>query len=216
MKDRASLDAACRGTAAVITTASTTFSRQAGDSIRTVDREGQQQLVDAAKAARVSRFVYVSYSHNIDVDCPLTTAKRTVEAHLQRTGMTYTILAPSVFMEVWLSAALGFDAANAPGRRQFGRPDAPSLRLQGGQPLAQAGLQSGIRAVQYYPEIRAFFKAKARRKPIRIARTLVALELARMVYQVLAKQEAFNWQFKNRPLSRGKHAQWPRRASPPA
>ncbi len=80
VKDRASLDAACRGATAVITTASTTFSRQAGDSIRTVDQDGQQQLVDAAKAARVSRFVYVSYSHNIDVDCPLTTAKRTVEA----------------------------------------------------------------------------------------------------------------------------------------
>ena len=74
----------------------------------------------------------------------------------------------------------------------------------------------GIRAVQYYPEIRAFFKAKARKKPIRIARTLVALELARIVYHVLWKQEAFNGEFKQRPLGRQKHAQWPRRASPPA
>jgi len=70
--------------------------------------------------------------------------------------------------------------------------------------------------VQYYPEIRAVFKAKARRKPIRIARTLVALELARIVYHVLTKQEAFNGQFKDRPLSPRKRAQWPRRASPPA
>ena len=84
----------------------------------------------------------------------------------------------------------------------------------GNRYLKLAFSHAGIRAVQYYPEIRAFFKAKARRKPIRIARTLVALELARIVYQVLAKQEAFNGQFKNRPLSRGKHAQWPRRASP--
>src|SRR3989475_12162499 len=113
LKERASLDAACRGAATVITTASTTSSRQAVDSIQTVDQEGQLQLVDAAKAAGVSRFVYVSYSHNIDVDCPLTTAKRAVEAHLQRSGMTYTILAPSVFMEVWLSPALGFDPTNA-------------------------------------------------------------------------------------------------------
>jgi hypothetical protein len=66
------------------------------------------------------------------------------------------------------------------------------------------------------PEIRAFVKAKARRKPIRIARTLVALELARIAYPVLTKQEAFNGQFKDRPLSRQKRAQWPRRASPPA
>src|SRR5436309_6720711 len=57
LKDRVSLDAACRGVATVITTASTTFSRQAGDSIQTVDLEGQLRLVDAASAAGVSRLV---------------------------------------------------------------------------------------------------------------------------------------------------------------
>ncbi|MGH8566557.1 MAG: IS110 family transposase [Gammaproteobacteria bacterium] len=86
----------------------------------------------------------------------------------------------------------------------------------GNRYLKLAFSHAGIRAVQYYPEIRAFFKAKARKKPIRIARTLVALELARIVYHVLTKQEDFNGQFKQRPLSRQKHAQWPRRASPPA
>lgn len=116
LKDRASLDAACRGIDTVITTASTTLSRQEGDSIQTVDQEGQMRLVDAAKAAGVARFVYVSYSHGIDVDCPLATAKRAVENHVTQSGMTYTILAPSVFMEVWLSPALGFDAANAQAR----------------------------------------------------------------------------------------------------
>src|SRR3989441_10152169 len=60
LKDRASLDAACRGVATVITTASTTFSRQAGDSIQTVDLEGQVRLVDAAKAAGGFRLGYVS------------------------------------------------------------------------------------------------------------------------------------------------------------
>ena len=116
LKDRASLDAACRGIDTVITTASTTLSRQEGDSIQTVDQEGQMRLVDAAKAAGVARFVYVSYSHGIDVDCPLATAKRAVENHVKQSGMTYTILAPSVFMEIWLSPALGFDAANAQAR----------------------------------------------------------------------------------------------------
>ena len=86
----------------------------------------------------------------------------------------------------------------------------------GNRYLKLAFSHAGIRAVQYYSEIRGFFKAKARKKPIRIARTLVALELARIVYHVLTKQEAFNGRFKNRPLSRRKHAQWPRRASPPA
>jgi transposase len=85
----------------------------------------------------------------------------------------------------------------------------------GNRYLKLAFSHAGIRAVQYYPEIRAFFKAKARRKPIRIARTLVALELARIVYHVLATQEDFNGQFKGRVLSHRKQAQWPRRASPP-
>jgi len=85
----------------------------------------------------------------------------------------------------------------------------------GNRYLKLAFSHAGIRAVQYYPEIRGFFKAKARKKPIRIARTLVALELARIVYHVLTKQEAFNGRFKDRPLSRHKQAQWPRRASPP-
>lgn len=40
LKDRASLDAACRGTATVITTATTTLSAQPGDSIPGVDESG--------------------------------------------------------------------------------------------------------------------------------------------------------------------------------
>jgi len=54
----------------------------------------------------------------------------------------------------------------------------------GNRYLKLAFSHAGIRAVQYYPEIRAFFQAQARKKPIRIARTLVALELARIGYQV--------------------------------
>jgi len=109
LKDRASLDAACRGVSAVITTASTTFSRQPDDSIQGVEQDGQRRLVDAAVRAGARRFVYVSFSHHIEVDCPLTTAKRTVERHLTQSGLDYTILAPSFYMEVWLGPALGFD-----------------------------------------------------------------------------------------------------------
>ncbi|MGH8583054.1 MAG: IS110 family transposase [Gammaproteobacteria bacterium] len=102
-------------------------------------------------------------------------------------------------------------AANSGGRTRH-----RSGSKAGNRYLKLAFSHAGIRAVQYYPEIRAFFKAKARKKPIRIARTLVALELARIVYHVLATQEDFNGQFKHRPLSHRKHAKWPRRASPPA
>ena len=112
LKDRSSLDAACREVRAVISTASSTLSRQDGDSIQTVDLEGQLNLIDAAKAANVSRFVLISFPH-VDVEFPLQAAKRRVEEHLTRSGLTYTILQPTFFMEVWLSPALGFDAGNA-------------------------------------------------------------------------------------------------------
>ncbi|HEX4951287.1 MAG TPA: SDR family oxidoreductase [Blastocatellia bacterium] len=113
LKDPASLAAACQGVSAVITTASVTISRQPDDSIQAVDLDGQLHLLEAAKAAQVGQFIYISYSANIDVDCPLKTAKRTVEQAVQESGMTYTILRPSSFMEVWLSPIVGFDAAQA-------------------------------------------------------------------------------------------------------
>ena len=80
--------------------------------------------------------------------------------------------------------------------------------------LKLAFSHAGVRAIQYYPEIKTFYKAKLRRKPVRIARTLVSLEIARVVYQVLKNKENFNGRFKNEQLSRTKQSQWPRLASP--
>ena len=113
LKDRASVDAACAGSSAVVSTASITFSRQPGDTIETVDRSGQITLVDAAKRAGVHKFVYVSFNHQrAPVRNPLADAKAAVENHLMNSGMDYTILRASYFMEVWLSPPLGFDAGN--------------------------------------------------------------------------------------------------------
>ena len=111
LKDAASLAAACTDVAAVISTASATISRQPGDSLQAVDRDGQINLIDAARAAGAAHFVYVSA--HLNVDCPLTDAKHAVEQHLQQSGLTFTILQPTNFMEVWLSPLVGFDVANA-------------------------------------------------------------------------------------------------------
>lgn len=114
LRDRASLDRACRGVETVITTASSMpFAYKPGENdIRTTDLEGEMCLIDAAKAAKVHHFIYTSFSRNMDLDFPLRNAKRAVERHLKESGMTYTILRPGYFMEVWLSPAVGFDAAN--------------------------------------------------------------------------------------------------------
>ena len=101
-----------RGVSAVISTVSSTLSRQEGDSIQTVDDEGQINLIDAAVSAGVSQFVYISFC-DMPGECPLQTAKRKVEKHLAESGLNYTILQPTYFMEVWLSPALGFDYPNA-------------------------------------------------------------------------------------------------------
>ena len=110
--DRASLEGVCRGIKTVITTVTTTASQTPGDTIPRVDRDGQLNLVDAAVKAGVSQFIYVSYSWHIHTDCPLTTAKRMVERRIMDSGMSYTILRPSYFMEFWLSPKVGFDYPN--------------------------------------------------------------------------------------------------------
>ena len=116
LKDAASLARACTGVPAVISTASSTLSRQAGDSIETVDHRGQLALVEAARRAEVERFVFVSFRENRDIQFPLTAAKRAVERALAASGMAYTVLQASYFMEVWLTPALGFDAAHGKAR----------------------------------------------------------------------------------------------------
>ncbi|MGA2326872.1 MAG: SDR family oxidoreductase [Bryobacteraceae bacterium] len=112
LKSPASLAQACEGVSAVITTASSTFSRQEGDSIDTVDRQGHLHLIDAANRAGVRQFLYISIPPDLHYDCPLFQAKREVETALARSGIEYTVLLANYFMEVWLSPTLGFDYAN--------------------------------------------------------------------------------------------------------
>jgi uncharacterized protein YbjT (DUF2867 family) len=112
LKDPGSLRKACEGVEAVISTASSTLSRQEGDSIETVDRIGQLSLIDAALAAGVKHFTLVSIPRQRLRESPLTRAKGEVEHTLAASGLDFTILAANFFMEVWLSPALGFDVAH--------------------------------------------------------------------------------------------------------
>jgi len=114
LKDPQSVAAACRGVDAVISTASSTLSRQSGDSIESVDGAGQLNLVNAAKDANVGRFLFVSFRRTPGVSFPLGDAKAQVENAVTR--LNFTVIQASWFMEVWLSPALGFDYANAAAR----------------------------------------------------------------------------------------------------
>ena len=108
-----SLQTACQGVETVINTVSALpVSYTPGENdIQHVDLEGTKSLIDAARAAGVKHFIYTSFT--MDADFPLSKAKHEVEAYLKASGMNYTILRPSYFMEAWLSPMVGFDVANA-------------------------------------------------------------------------------------------------------
>jgi len=111
LKDRSSIKKALNGITTVISTASSTFSRQDGDSIQTVDNEGQATLADEAIAAGIQHFIYISFP-SMPGNFPLQDAKRRVEKKLANSNITYTILQPTFFAEAWLSPAVGFDFMN--------------------------------------------------------------------------------------------------------
>jgi uncharacterized protein YbjT (DUF2867 family) len=110
LTDPASLDAACRGVTTVYSTATAIQSQQEGNTMERVDREGQANLVDAARKARVRRFVFVSFRGTKEFDFPLQAAKRASAERLKESGVPWTILEAAPFMEIWLGPHLGFDA----------------------------------------------------------------------------------------------------------
>jgi uncharacterized protein YbjT (DUF2867 family) len=116
LTDPASLATACRGVKTVYSTATAIQSRQEGNTLDRVDREGQANLVDAARQAGVQRFVFISFRGTNEFDFPLQAAKRSTAERLKKSGIPWTIIEASVFMEVWLGPHLGFDASNGKAR----------------------------------------------------------------------------------------------------
>jgi uncharacterized protein YbjT (DUF2867 family) len=115
LKDPEALQRACAGVTNVFLSTTSTRSRADGDSIASVDRDGNLALVAAAKAAGVGHIVFISFPKH-EVAFPLQDAKRAVEAAIQASGTGYTILQFPHFWEGWCSPALGFDAAGGTAR----------------------------------------------------------------------------------------------------
>ncbi|MEP6652962.1 MAG: SDR family oxidoreductase [Myxococcales bacterium] len=115
LKDPRSLEAACEGVNTVISTATAIMSRREGDSLREVDELGQVALVGAARKAGVRHLVFLSFLPN-DLEYDFQRAKRRVEAELRASGISFTVLQPAAFMEIWLSPALGFDPVGGRAR----------------------------------------------------------------------------------------------------
>lgn len=105
LKDKSSLELAVQGIETVITTANAAVpSGESGENnVDTVDRRGNRNLIDAAKSAGVKHFIFTSiFNADLHSPIPLFQAKAETETYLRESGMAYTILAPTVFMEDWI------------------------------------------------------------------------------------------------------------------
>ena len=123
LTDRGSLDRACAGVATVISTVTMISTAQQHDSFADTDAEGTKRLIDAARAAGARQFLFVSFNADDPMpDSPLVSAKRAVERHLRASGLTWTILRPGLFMEVWLGPML-FADLDAGTAKIYGRGD---------------------------------------------------------------------------------------------
>ena len=101
-----------------------------------------------------------------------------------------------------------------PGAADSGGRQRHRASKDGNRYLKLAFSHAAVRAVQYYPEIRHWYQRWKRQKPVKVARALVAKELANSVYIVLKEGVEFHQEFKGTPLSKQKQASWPRRPSP--
>ncbi len=111
LKDRASLDAAVRGIETVITTANSAL-RGGDDNPETVEHQGNKNLIDAAAAARVRQFIFVSaLGADPTSPVPFLAGKGKAAAHLRSSGLRHTILEPNLYIDVWLGMVFGMPLA---------------------------------------------------------------------------------------------------------
>ena len=107
LKDPDSLPAACKGIDVVITTANSAR-RSGSDNVAAVDLNGNRNLINAAREAGVRQFIFISaYEADLSHPVPFLQAKAQTEDTLRASGLCYTILAPHVFMDVWIPMVVG-------------------------------------------------------------------------------------------------------------
>jgi uncharacterized protein YbjT (DUF2867 family) len=110
LKQRGALDPACEGVDTLITTANSA-ARGGEDNPQTVDLEGNRNLIDAAKAAGVKQFIFVSVlGADPNSPVPFIQTKGKTEDTLRESGIPYTVLAPNGYMEVMVAMVVGMPA----------------------------------------------------------------------------------------------------------
>lgn len=125
LRDRESLRRACTGVDKVLAAAHSIFGRGA-EASKYVDEIGHKQLIDEAKAAGVQHLVYTSIlAGHSTYPVPFHQIKLAVEQYLQASGLPYTILRPSAFMEWHAHEFIGKPILEQGKVTLFGRGDNP-------------------------------------------------------------------------------------------
>ncbi len=110
LRDRATLDAVVEGVDTIISTANSA-GRGGEDNPQSVDLEGNRNLIEARRDAGVEHFVFISaFGASPSHPVPFMQAKGQSEASLRESGMEYTILAPTPYMEIWAAVVVGMPA----------------------------------------------------------------------------------------------------------
>jgi len=100
----------------------------------------------------------------------------------------------------------GAENSNRKKRNKSGNKD-------GNKYLKLALTEAAVQAIRHYPEIKKYYQNKLRKKHKSIARNLVAIELARIIFHVL-KEKTVCTSFKGLQLANPKPLRRPRLASP--
>jgi uncharacterized protein YbjT (DUF2867 family) len=99
LRDTESLRKACQNADKVLAAAHSIFGH-GDEASKYVDLQGHEQLIDIARTTGVNQFVYTSAECvAADHPVPFFRMKYEVEQTLKRSGMRYTILRPTAFME---------------------------------------------------------------------------------------------------------------------
>jgi transposase len=101
-----------------------------------------------------------------------------------------------------------------PSARNSGGKSKQRSSKDGNKYLKVAFSDAAIHAVQYYPVIRKYHNSLLRKKNKNIAKTIIAKEIAEIVYHVLKNKSNFNNTFRGQELEHKKSLQWPRVVNP--
>ena len=99
----------CDNVSTVVSTATAMGSKDRSSTLRAVDRDGHLALVELARLRGVKSFVYLSATPRLRSSAPLIGYKREVERAVRTSGLRWTIVQPTAFMDVWFSNLVGWD-----------------------------------------------------------------------------------------------------------